>query len=114
MEYPPPPLRPPPHAVPTHCLPLPSSPLRSLALLLPCSSQVKDNNLNPLWNPLVIRGTQLNNGDPMRPLCLRVYDFERNGKHRLLGEAQTTGKGLKEALGESLPCSRRGWGGGGP
>jgi hypothetical protein len=35
-------------------------------------TEVKFNNLNPVWQPVVMRMTTLNNGDPFRPLLLKV------------------------------------------
>eukprot|EP00955_Chlamydomonas_euryale_P086198 364197-Chlamydomonas_euryale.AAC.42 len=63
----------------------------------PCRP-VKDNNLNPIWAPFTVKATQLNNGDPYRSLRLRVYDYEANGAHRLLGEATTSAVKLKELV----------------
>ncbi|KAG1662681.1 hypothetical protein FOA52_014607 [Chlamydomonas sp. UWO 241] len=61
-------------------------------------TEVKDNNLNPVWNSFTIKATQLNNGDPYRSLRIRVFDYEANGKHRLLGEATTSAVKLKEMV----------------
>ncbi|KAG1669580.1 hypothetical protein FOA52_006353 [Chlamydomonas sp. UWO 241] len=54
-----------------------------------------DNNLNPAWRAFTIKATQLNNGDPNRPLLLSVYDHEDNGRHRLLGQVETNALKLK-------------------
>lgn len=35
-------------------------------------TETKDNNLNPVWDPITVKGTVLNNGDPYRPLRLKV------------------------------------------
>jgi hypothetical protein len=35
-------------------------------------TEVKFNNLNPAWQPIVLRSTVLNNGDPHRPLLLKA------------------------------------------
>lgn len=50
----------------------PSIPLPTHTRIATTLHQVKDNNLNPVWNPFTIKATQLNNGDPYRPLRLRV------------------------------------------
>jgi hypothetical protein len=64
---------------------------------VPCfKSETRNNDLNPVWSPFTIKGTQLNNGDPHRPLLLRVYDYEANGAHQLLGEVETSAMALSE------------------
>jgi hypothetical protein len=35
-------------------------------------TEVKMNNLNPEWAPIVIKGTELNNGDAMKPLLIKA------------------------------------------
>mmetsp|Transcript_20448 Transcript_20448/g.44661 ORF Transcript_20448/g.44661 Transcript_20448/m.44661 type:complete len:569 (+) Transcript_20448:73-1779(+) len=55
-----------------------------------------DNNLNPVWKPITVSGTQLNNGDPYRPLKIRIYDYNDSGKHTLLAEADCSAVKLKE------------------
>ncbi len=39
----------------------------------------------------------------MHALLLQVYDYEDNGKHRLLGECETNVLKLKELMGEACP-----------
>ncbi|KAG2499352.1 hypothetical protein HYH03_002927 [Edaphochlamys debaryana] len=57
---------------------------------------VKSNNLNPVWDEIVVRATQLNNGDMMRPLRLQVYDYEASGKHRMLGQTELSTERMQE------------------
>lgn len=59
-------------------------------------TEVVDSNLSPVWKEFKIKGTQLNNGDPNRPLRIKVYDYEDSGKHHLLGEAETNALKLQE------------------
>jgi len=58
-------------------------------------TEAVDDNLSPVWRPFTVKATQLNNGDAHRPLMLRVFDYENNGRHRLLGEVQTSALELK-------------------
>jgi len=44
-----------------------------------------------------LKAVLLNNGDPYRPLRLKVYDYEASGKHRLLGQVDTNTAKLAEA-----------------
>ena len=46
--------------------------------------------------PVVISGTQLNNGDNHRTLQVELYQYKSNGRHKKLGDIQTTGDELKE------------------
>lgn len=50
------------------------------------------NTLDPLWQPFDVPLSALCGGDrdTNRPLRLQVFDFEKSGEHRLLGEATTT------------------------
>ncbi|KXZ56647.1 hypothetical protein GPECTOR_1g583 [Gonium pectorale] len=57
---------------------------------------VRKNNLNPVWDEITVRATQLNNGDLMCPLKLEVFDYERNGSHRLLGQVTTNTERMLE------------------
>jgi len=57
------------------------------------SQHVKDN-LDPVWSDAVIDLAGLCNGDMSQPILVRVFDHESSGKHVLMGEFETTVKGL--------------------
>lgn len=62
-------------------------------------TEVKNNNLNPVWDPIKLRNALLNTGDNYKPIRLRVYDYQTNGAHRLLGEVQVNTDKLKTMAG---------------
>ncbi|GFR41227.1 hypothetical protein Agub_g1900 [Astrephomene gubernaculifera] len=65
--------------------------------LLPVyKTETRKNNLSPAWNEICVRATQLNYGDVNRPLRIRVYDYEANGSHRMLGFCDVTTQKLRE------------------
>jgi len=66
-------------------------------------TEVAMNNLNPDWNPIAIKATQLNNGDPYRPLRFTVYDYEASGSHRVIGQVDTTAAKLRELCDSKTP-----------
>jgi len=45
---------------------------------------------NPTWEPLVVRGRTLCNGDLDRCIKINCYDRRRNGNHKLIGTSFTT------------------------
>ncbi|GLC35830.1 hypothetical protein PLESTM_000370100 [Pleodorina starrii] len=59
-------------------------------------TKVIKNNLNPIWEQFTVRATQLNNGDLLRPLLIKVFDYESNGSHRLLGQCELSTERLIE------------------
>ncbi|EFJ42979.1 hypothetical protein VOLCADRAFT_121478 [Volvox carteri f. nagariensis] len=59
-------------------------------------TKVIKNNLNPVWDEFTIRATQINNGDLMRPLRIRVFDYESDGSHRLLGQCELSTERMME------------------
>lgn len=48
------------------------------------------DHLNPYWDPITISLEELCYGDLSCPLKVSVLDHEPNGKHRLIGEFETT------------------------
>lgn len=48
------------------------------------------NNLNPIWRPFSRTLQQLCNGDKNRALLIECFDYNSNGKHKLIGEVKTT------------------------
>jgi Ca2+-dependent lipid-binding protein len=48
------------------------------------------NNLNPYWAPISIGIEELCYGNLDWPLRISVYDYESSGKHRLIGEFETS------------------------
>ncbi len=119
--------------------PFRSTPGLHLLLLLLCKqgdsatwvpvykTEVRMNNLNPEWQPIIIKGTELNSGDENKLLrlkvgsmsgstrcsCVRaprlpqVWDYEVSGKHRLLGQADVTAAQLKTLSGAAAAQARR-------
>jgi hypothetical protein len=54
------------------------------------------NNLNPTWKPFSRTLQQICNGNKDRTLLLECYDYNSNGKHKLIGEVKTTINQLQE------------------
>ncbi len=53
-------------------------------------SQAEINNSSPDWPEIKIDLSELCYGDINRPLKLSIFDYQRNGKHILLGGIETT------------------------
>eukprot|EP00887_Chlorella_sp_A99_P002975 scaffold24.g2975.t1 len=64
-------------------------------------TEVRKNNLNPVWAPIQASMAHLCNCDTHRPLLLEVYDAESNGKHDLIGEAHASLHELQAASAEN-------------
>jgi len=60
-------------------------------------TEVKKGQLSPKWFPLSLSLSSLCNGDHLRPLALRVEDWNLNGSHKLIGELHTSVSSLLEA-----------------
>lgn len=72
-------------------------------------TEVIPNNLDPTWRKISVSAVQMCNGDYNRSLKLRVFDYEVNGKHRLIGEVETTLELLsKVKADEGLPLRKGG------
>ncbi|GLI68934.1 hypothetical protein VaNZ11_013362 [Volvox africanus] len=67
-------------------------------------TRVIKNNLNPVWEEFAVRATQLNNGDVMRPLRIRVFDYEPTGSHRLLGQCEVSTEHLMGLASQHGAC----------
>ena len=56
--------------------------------------------LDPLWKPFTITDDKISNGDLSRTLEVKVYDWEKDGDHELIGQCQISlsdmQKGTKE------------------
>jgi hypothetical protein len=61
-------------------------------------SEAIDNNLNPYWRPTDIGLEELCYGKMDWPLKITVFDHNENGKHRVIGEFETTIGELQERL----------------
>jgi len=57
-------------------------------------SEVVKNNLQPQWNECQISIESLCEGNFERPIQIQVFDYESNGKHKLMGTLRTSVKGL--------------------
>ncbi|XP_031489411.1 protein BONZAI 1-like isoform X1 [Nymphaea colorata] len=49
-----------------------------------CKTEVKKNDLNPTWKPVILNLQQIGSKD--NPLTIECYDFNSNGKHSLIGK----------------------------
>lgn len=59
-------------------------------------TEVKQNNLNPEWKAFSLTLQQLCNGDKHRKLKIEVWDYNGNGKHKLIGSVMVTFNQLQE------------------
>ena len=57
------------------------------------------NDLNPIWKVAEINLHRLCRGDQTKHLQLAVFDYQKNGKHRPMGEVVTTVDGIIGATG---------------
>ena len=48
-------------------------------------SETIKNNLNPVWKEATLNLNRLCNGDRTKAFRISVYDYERSGKHVLIG-----------------------------
>ncbi|KAG9446526.1 hypothetical protein H6P81_012654 [Aristolochia fimbriata] len=59
-----------------------------------CKTEVKKNDLNPIWKPVVINMQQLGSKD--NPLVIECFNFNTNGKHDLIGKVQQSLSSLED------------------
>ncbi|XP_068667391.1 protein BONZAI 1-like [Aristolochia californica] len=59
-----------------------------------CKTEVKRNDLNPTWKPVVINMQQLGSKD--NPLVIECFNFNTNGKHDLIGKVQRSFSSLED------------------
>lgn len=77
--------------------------LFSLAPCLACyrttvfRSNVVKSNLNPIWEEDTLDMEALCNGDQERSVKIIVWDFRRGGKHKKMGEVESSARQLIEA-----------------
>jgi hypothetical protein len=55
------------------------------------------NNINPLWNEVNLNLEAACNGDLDRAIKIVLWDHKRSGKHKYMGECETTVGGLVDA-----------------
>lgn len=60
-------------------------------------SETIKNNLQPKWNGCQLSIESLCAGNQERPLQIRIYDWEKSGKHKPMGMVRTSVKGLLSA-----------------
>ena len=70
-------------------------------------SNVVKSNLNPVWNEVTLDLESTCNGDLDKAMKVMVWDHRRGGKHKTMGEFETTMRGFLEvrAAGDSLEFS---------
>eukprot|EP00250_Pteridium_aquilinum_P002224 c12414_g1_i1 orf=138-1862(+) len=61
-------------------------------------SEVKNNDLNPVWKPFKVTMQQLCNGDKDCPLRFECYNFNGSGRHDLIGAVRTSLNALEESV----------------
>ncbi|EEC47209.1 predicted protein, partial [Phaeodactylum tricornutum CCAP 1055/1] len=68
------------------------------------------NNLNPEWETAIISLSTLCGGNLDLPILLSVFDHESSGKHKPMGQLETSVNGLKQAAEtrNSLQLQRKG------
>ena len=79
-------------------------------------SEYVANDLNPNWKVAEINLHRLCRGDQAKHLQLAVFDYQKNGKHRPMGEVVTTVDGIIGATGfdsKAKPLALKGDGKGG-
>ncbi|XBI02407.1 hypothetical protein VPH35_130959 [Triticum aestivum] len=52
-----------------------------------CETEVVNNNLKPVWRPIVLTSQQYGSKDT--PLLVECLDFDVNGNHKIIGELET-------------------------
>lgn len=60
-------------------------------------SDVVKNNLSPDWKEVVVELSILCGGNQDSPILVKVYDYESDGKHDLMGQCETSVNGLVAA-----------------
>ena len=61
-------------------------------------SNVVRGDLSPIWNEATLDLEALCNGDVTRAMKVVIWDHRRSGKHKLLGELETSVQGLVNAF----------------
>ena len=61
-------------------------------------SNVVRHNLNPVWNEVTLDIEAICNGDLDRAMKIIIWDHRRSGKHKHMGEFETTINGLMTAV----------------
>jgi hypothetical protein len=61
------------------------------------------NSLNPEWESAVIDLSTLCGGDLDSPIKIEVYDYESSGKHKPMGSAEMSVKGMQTAASTNNP-----------
>jgi len=62
-------------------------------------TEMVKSNLNPEWKPIKISVRSLTNGEDGRDLRFDVFDWNRNGEHKLIGSFSTTLEKLRKGPG---------------
>jgi hypothetical protein len=57
-------------------------------------SETIQNDLNPTWKPFSIPMDKLCEGEKNKPIMVEVFDWEKSGKHQVMGRFETNVNGL--------------------
>jgi Ca2+-dependent lipid-binding protein len=68
-------------------------------------TEVVNNNLNPQWKPLTAKAHLLSGGDYTNEIKVDCKDWDKNGKHELIGSFKTSvAELIKHKSGKEWPC----------
>ena len=68
------------------------------------------NNLNPVWDESILELSILCGGNQQLPIAVKIFDYESDGKHDLMGEFETSVAGLLAAStnGSAIQLKKKG------
>jgi hypothetical protein len=68
-------------------------------------TEVVMNNLSPSWKPIQVKANLLSGGDLNNPIKVDCRDFDKNGKHELIGSFMTSvAEMIRDSKGREWPC----------
>jgi len=71
-------------------------------------TNVVKKNYNPTWQPLKVSVQRLCNGDHMRPILIKAFDWSPNAEPEYIGECQTTVQDLEAQTSMELRAVKKG------
>ncbi|GAB4821761.1 hypothetical protein N2152v2_008807 [Parachlorella kessleri] len=69
-------------------------------------TEVRSKNPEPIWAPIEVDILQLCSADEQRPLKLQVYNYDKGGQHKLLGEAVSSLAALRALVLQPLAARK--------